>query len=724
MTVEYALSDEVMIEASDMVSPDLIICPFLTAKVPKAVYSRFLTLIVHPGPPGDAGPSSLDWLLLGDDGMEADSDKLLQQQSLSDHGRSHWGVVVLQAIEEFDSGPVWSFDQFPVNIDDCNVTKSALYRGPVTRAAVGATLAAIERIENAANIVSLHAGDPLSPPSSAHDNETKSDAHRKIHPALEAATAYREQSVTGGEEFNGGKTHHRPLLRAAQRDFDPNTHTAAEISRRIRSADSQPGCLSTIFGPKLYLYGGMIEEGKLPPTATAGSIVACRDDAVCIATCDNKGVWITHVRRVKAKADPALWPKVPAVQALLELYENTMEPASVQRILALRQRQPSASETWSPSSRNTFREIWIDYDTIAEGQKVAYLHFNFYNGAMSTKQCKRLLAALHHLLSSAHDAPLAAVVLMGGSYFSNGIHLNVIETAADPALESWLNINAIDDLVQCILQDFPARRIATVAAVRGNCAAGGVALAAACDFVIAGENVIFNPAYRAMGLYGSEFHTLSYSERCTADGAKTILRSMLPLSATAASKLGLVDKVLGAWEKDLDAEIQSTLSHLLKRSEEGSQSPLIPQWKLSLNAKTLSTTRTEELAEMAKDFWSPRSERYHSRRADFVRKVAPAATPRRFALHRRAAGDMDEEEDDRFDSMEWFALRKNSDTASSVSTVENQSYASSSPQKPEAEEKKAPVTDSANQARQKGERKRSRRRGIRGTLFCCYYEAD
>jgi hypothetical protein len=34
-----------------------------------------------------------------------------------------------------------------------------------------------------------------------------------------------------------------------------------------------------------------------------------------------------------------------------------------------------------------------------------------------------------------------------------------------------------------------------------------VALAAACDIVMATDNVVLNPAYRAMGLHGSELHS-------------------------------------------------------------------------------------------------------------------------------------------------------------------------------------------------------------------------
>ena len=97
---------------------------------------------------------------------------------------------------------------------------------------------------------------------------------------------------------------------------------------------------------------------------------------------------------------------------------------------------------------------------------------------------------------------------MGGSYFRNGIALNIIEAAADPAEESWLNINRIDEVVHYLLHEFPACGILTFAAIRGNAAAGGVALAAACDFAIAGAEVVLSPSYRAIGLYGSEYHTV------------------------------------------------------------------------------------------------------------------------------------------------------------------------------------------------------------------------
>jgi enoyl-CoA hydratase/carnithine racemase len=56
------------------------------------------------------------------------------------------------------------------------------------------------------------------------------------------------------------------------------------------------------------------------------------------------------------------------------------------------------------------------------------------------------------------------------------------------------------DVVHYLLEEFPSLDILTIAGMRGNAAAGGVALAAACDIVIAGEHIVLNPAYRSLGL--------------------------------------------------------------------------------------------------------------------------------------------------------------------------------------------------------------------------------
>lgn len=80
------------------------------------------------------------------------------------------------------------------------------------------------------------------------------------------------------------------------------------------------------------------------------------------------------------------------------------------------------------------------------------MSFDFYNGAMSTEQCRRLASALRYAV--AQDTRV--LVVRGGEVFSNGIHLNVIEAARHPELEAWMNINAINavcrEIVGCTSQ--------------------------------------------------------------------------------------------------------------------------------------------------------------------------------------------------------------------------------------------------------------------------------
>lgn len=124
VTVEFDINDAVTREAVRLAVPDLIIAPFLKRAVPEDVFCAVPTLIVHPGPPGDRGPSALDWAILKD----------------QDTG----GVTVLQAEQKLDGGPVWAWRTFPMR----PVTKSSLYRHEVTNAAADAVAEALARFES------------------------------------------------------------------------------------------------------------------------------------------------------------------------------------------------------------------------------------------------------------------------------------------------------------------------------------------------------------------------------------------------------------------------------------------------------------------------------------------------------------------------------------------------------------------------------------------------
>lgn len=190
--------------------------------------------------------------------------------------------------------------------------------------------------------------------------------------------------------------------------------------------------------------------------------------------------------------------------------------------------------------------------------------------------------------------------------------------------------------------------------------------------MVAGSGVVLNPgickypyasvkaqanrvqAYRAIGLAGSEFHTLSYYGRCGKNNAQKILRSMTPISPLWAQSVGLVDYVFPGAGTVLDDHIRTHVAYMLK--------PGILKcglWKtnVDLSSAALARTRATELGEMSLDFFSARSTRYHSRRFAFVRKTKPTQTPLRFALHRRRLGEglLDEEEAEDFDSVGFFA---------------------------------------------------------------------
>ena len=74
-----------------------------------------------------------------------------------------------------------------------------------------------------------------------------------------------------------------------------------------------------------------------------------------------------------------------------------------------------------------------------------FLHFDFYNGACSTKQLKRLQAAIKEI---GRDQNANVIVLMGGStYFGNGINLNTIEV--------YFNLDSTRILISTSLQFYP-----------------------------------------------------------------------------------------------------------------------------------------------------------------------------------------------------------------------------------------------------------------------------
>src|SRR5450631_4067950 len=212
----------------------------------------------------------------------------------------------------------------------------------------------------------------------------------------------------------------------------------------------------------------------------AGAVIAWRDGAICRATTDG-AVWITSITPDPAPGTRRF--KIPATLALAGRLDNIPE--------------------------------------------------------RPVGQCRRLLDAYRYAVAR----PTKVIVLAGGrEFWSNGMHLGVIEAAASPADASWANINAIDDVASEVLRT--ADKL-VVAALEGNAGAGGVFLALAADQMLMRGGIVLNPHYKNMGnLFGSEYWTYVLPRRVGADRVEAVTGSRLPMGAAAARRLGLVDAVL------------------------------------------------------------------------------------------------------------------------------------------------------------------------------------
>ncbi|MFD8546564.1 hydrogenase maturation protein [Streptomyces sp. NPDC059649] len=513
-------------------APDLIVAPMLTTAVPREVWSAHTCLIVHPGPVGDRGPSSLDWAV---------------------HlGADTWGVTVLQANDEMDAGDIWASASCPVP----EVGKSDLYRNEIADAAVEAVLTAVERFA--------------------------SGTHRP------------QPQATLPESARTGRP--RPPFRQDLRRIDWRSDPTATVVRTLRAADSRPGVRDELLGHTWMLHGGHPEDTL---RGRPGDLLATRCGAICRATADG-AVWIPELRAPRRPGEPGT-VKLPAT-------------------LALGDRLPPLPEIPAPLDAGDAPRTWSDIRYREDGP-AGFLEFSFPGGAMSTDHCRRLLAAYRH----ACTRPTSVLVLGGRrDFFSNGIHLHVIEAAADPAEESWANLRAMDDLVEAVLTT--TDRL-VVAALGGNAAAGGVMLALAADEVWCRSAAVLNPHYRLMGLYGSEYWTYTLPRRAGRETAERLTTRALPVTAATGQRLGLVDRVVECGARDFTHRTTELARRLAASPAVQSRIAAKKDARERDEAqRPLAAYREHELARMHRIFFDP-DQPYHALRRAFVRKEPADGTP-------------------------------------------------------------------------------------------------
>ena len=554
VSVELDIADSVTQEAVALWQPDVVIAPFLKRRIPESVWSTRTCLVVHPGPPGDGGPSALDWCIT--------------------RGETSWGVTVLQATGEYDAGPVRAWRAFTPRP---GASKASLYRREVVKHAVAAVFEALAR---------------CTPGSTTWNSD----------PELPASLGRWQ-----------------PLMAQSQRAIDWSVDDTSQVLAKIRAADGFPGVGDRLFGTPAHLFDAHRASAADLARCAAGApgdVVARRGPALLRLTIDG-GVWIGHVRRQAATGQPTL--KLAATRAF------AAEAADLPELAVPLHRD---ADTWDELR---YREAG------PAGARIGVLSFEFHNGAMSTRQCRRLQVALSAV--AARDTQVL-VLDGGGEFFSNGIHLHDIEATAldsgSAADASMANIEAMDDVALAILSI--SGRL-TVSALRGNAGAGGCFLALAADEVWAHAGVVLNPHYKNMGnLYGSEYWTYLLPRRVGAAQAQDIMRGRLPMGARQALADGLTDAVLSNDAGSFDATVEQ---HALALAA----SPALAQRiaaKVRQRAddearRSLQDYRDDELRRMRLNFYGF-DPSYHVARHHFVHRKPHAWTPRHLALHRQMPG--------------------------------------------------------------------------------------
>ena len=171
--------------------PELIVCPMLKTIIPESIFARHRCLIVHPGPKGDRGPSSLDWAI--------------------ELGADEWGVTVLEATATVDGGDIWATRTFPTRAagEEQPLSPRGAARGRRCRRGGG------------------HAG---------REGDARAGAARLRRPARHRPAAPAAHAGRAGDRLGVA------------------TRTAT-VLRRIHAAEGHPGVLDAVDGSPFHLFG-------------------------------------------------------------------------------------------------------------------------------------------------------------------------------------------------------------------------------------------------------------------------------------------------------------------------------------------------------------------------------------------------------------------------------------------------------------------------------------
>lgn len=383
------------------------------------------------------------------------------------------------------------------------------------------------------------------------------------------------------------------VMTQLDRHIDWENDTTEEMLKKIHSGDSHPGVVDTLLDLECFLYGAHKEA-----TLRGGNkeVLAKRDGAICIGTRDG-AIWISHLKERKTNSI-----KLPATYVLKDRLKGVRED-----------RLP----LFVDPKLESFKEI-----TFYQRDEIGYLGFDFHNGAMSAHQCVRLKYAFDHLKLSG----IKVLVLLGGAdFFSNGIHLNIMEDSKKSDEDGWSNIHSMNETVKSILL---CDEILTVSSLHKNAGAGGVFLAIAADHVVVRQGVVLNPHYQTLGLHGSEYWTFTLPRRIGVEKAFELTAASLPISAKNAVQIGLADTLLSENDVQYFDELHHYCTALV--ADEDQYYELLDAKRKKINdpffLDEMQSHREKELEQMYPSFYDADSD-FNRLRKEFVYKLCPIQTP-------------------------------------------------------------------------------------------------
>jgi len=139
--------------------------------------------------------------------------------------------------------------------------------------------------------------------------------------------------------------------------------------------------------------------------------------------------------------------------------------------------------------------------------------------------------------------------------------------------------------------------------------------------VVAKESVTLNPHYKTLGLTGSEYHTYTLPKRVGQEMSQKLLDECLPISASYAKKIGMVDEVFEA--SDYYEKLHSFAKNAFDDDFVWEKQEFLEE-----HSEEIEACKEREIEVMYLEFWEEDSA-FHELRRELVWKICATKTPER-----------------------------------------------------------------------------------------------